>query len=127
MSAHILKELIKIANKLDLYGLYEEANVLDEICKYAIQLDQTIEPWEAEMMEMDISPEAKEKEQEYAKYEIPTDPEKIEELIARTKILLKGVVPDSYTDGPQYWEPQTHLPEDRWYFETENDEQGYQK
>lgn len=39
---------------------------------------QNIEDWELELMNMEISPEAREKEREYKKHEVPTDPSELE-------------------------------------------------
>lgn len=41
---------------------------------------QNIEDWEAELQNMEISPEAREKEREYKKHEVPTDPSELSEL-----------------------------------------------
>ena len=92
----ILKKIYNIANKLDQRGLYEEANMIDTLCKRAIEYPKDYDPgtepapeqWEMEMMEMDISPEEVEKELEYKEHEVPTEAKDIEELVFRTKMLL---------------------------------------
>lgn len=90
----ILKKLLKLANKLDQKGLYDEASMLDKIAEEYQDHQGPMKPpeaWESAMMEMDISPEALEKEQEYTEKEIPTDPAEVEELIDRAKMLLGSI------------------------------------
>ena len=77
--SRVLVSLIKLANKLDKRGLYKEANILDQIIKSAIDNPEP-EPWELEMMQMDISPEAREKEKAYKKREVPTDPAEFDDM-----------------------------------------------
>lgn len=125
----MFKKIILLANKLDQKGLYEEANIIDALYKYAIEYPADYdpgplpapEPWESEMMEMDISPEAREEKQEYKKHEIPTDPQDVEELITRTKMMLKGIeYPESESD---IWRPQEESEDvgEKWYFGTEGE------
>ena len=75
------------------------------------------------MMEMDLSPEVLEKEQEYQEKEVPTDPAEVEELIARTKMLLKGVEDPESSEGPGYLTPQEESEDvgEKWYFGTEGE------
>lgn len=124
----MFKKLLKLANGLDHRGLYDEANLVDKIIRRYAEEYQDYDPghseppeeWEAAMMEMDMSPEVLKKEREYKKREMPTDPEDIEELIMRTKMLLKGVdYPD--VEGPSYWSPQEESKDvgEKWYFGTE--------
>jgi len=88
MSIDLIK-LTKIANSLDQKGLYDEANAIDILIKSAIEYPEDYDPgpmkppedWEMGMMEMDISPEAVEKEKEYKEHEVPTSEEDIEELL----------------------------------------------
>jgi hypothetical protein len=126
--ARTMQELVKIANELDQKGLYDEASEVDAIIRLCAEEYQEYdpnpwppEPWEAAMMEMDISPEVQKKEHEYKKREIPTDPKEVEELIVRTKMLLKDI---DYPEGEiDIWQPQEESKDvgEKWYFGTEGE------
>lgn len=126
---NIIKKLVSIANELDKKGLYSEAGEIDNVLsKYAEEgLEEPWPPkerWERGMMEMDLSPEKVKKEKMYKKHEVPTDPKDVEELIARTKMLLKGTdYVGEDTEGPQYWAPQEGSEDigEKYYFGTEGE------
>lgn len=92
----ILKDLTKLADKLDKKGLYSEASILDDLIKKAIRYPkdydqdpmQDPESWGMAMMEMDISPKAIKNKKRYKRREIPTEEKDIEDLIFKNRILV---------------------------------------
>lgn len=100
----ILNRLIRIAHLLDKKGLYEDASIVDSLCKVAIDYPEDFDPgpmpppedWEMEMMYEDMAPEVVEKEKEYKQKEVLSKPEEIEELIFRTRALLDA---DEFPEG----------------------------
>lgn len=127
----LLEKLIALANKLDERGFYKEAEMID---KLAIEYPHDFSPpsveppeeWEAELMNMEISPEAVEKEKEYKKHMVPTDPSELEELSDK-KMVEKKVEQGYDTDTDLLLRMQNVLKKfDDWDMASYYDDPAYE-